>query len=98
MRKYGKFSIHKELIDKAINNEVHRGDLQSILANFLILRAEMDFCSNSIEYIAFSDLFEEVEEGCISPSYTLFIAEIPAVGIPIEDGITRLSFLRVEKL
>lgn len=93
MRKYGKFSIHKELIDKAINNEVHMGDLQSILANFLILRAEMDFCSNSIEYIAFSDLFEEVEEWCISPSYRLLIEQEQIDGQPIA-----LTFLGVEKL
>lgn len=63
--KIGKFSISDELVKQ--NPEA----VKKVMGQCVILRAEFIYSSRVFEYEAISDLFEEVDEGCISPEYLM---------------------------
>ena len=70
-RQIGKFSIDRDILDKILNGEILH--FEDILKHFIIVKAEMDFASNSVEYYAYSNLFEELNIGHIVPYYTLYL-------------------------
>ena len=58
----GKFFIHQDLVRNFIEDERY-GVLQEALSKVLIVEAYSSFLSNSIEYLGYSELFEEIPEG-----------------------------------
>lgn len=67
-KRTGSFQISHELLLK------HPDIAMKIFAKCIIVRAESLFINNSIEYNAYSPLFDEVDDGVISPEY-LWVAE-----------------------
>ncbi len=45
--------------------------VKELLANILVVKAEMDYCLNGILYTAISELFTELPEYVITPIYEL---------------------------
>jgi hypothetical protein len=68
-KKIGKFSIDGSLIEGTINNRYI--GLSDILNKFIIIRAEYLYHINAVEYIAYSELFEEVPELSAVPIYEI---------------------------
>ena len=70
MRRIGKFSIDNSVIRMYLDGAVIGLD-KNVFSNFVIVRAEYRFESERVEYIAYSNLFEEVHECCQAPRYHL---------------------------
>ena len=69
-RRGGFFTIDKELI-------FDQPDLvMSLLSNFLIVRAEMNFMSERVEYQAYSPLFKPTVQGGEYPHYDIIIDDM----------------------
>ena len=71
-KRKGKFYVSRRIGEMAIDNEWLR---ECLFSNFVIIRAEYLFYNDQIEYIAYSPLFREVEEGESIPRYELIITE-----------------------
>jgi hypothetical protein len=73
-------------------NEIGRGwrNLLPIMGNFVIVRAEMKYSTDAIEYTGFSDLFEEVEEFCEPPLYEILINDL---AVPVAINAVRSDAL-----
>ena len=67
--RWGRFSIDRECIEE------WPLDALFMMNGILIVRAESNFVSNAIDYMALSFLFDEVPEGEISPEYVLIFNE-----------------------
>ncbi len=67
--KLGRFKVSEEFI---------RRDWRSLLqlfANFVIVDAKWNFATRSVEYLAFSELFEEIEDGVEAPDYAIEVTK-----------------------
>jgi hypothetical protein len=60
-----------------------------LFSKFIPLRAEMMWHEGHIEYIGISELFDEREEGCVTPQYDVIIDQD-------ESGVYKIS--KVEKM
>lgn len=67
--KIGTFSIPCEWIRKKPSV------MYAIMAKMIIVRCELVYQSNSLEYIAISELFEENEPHCTPPRYIIDVTE-----------------------
>ena len=67
-RNIGIFYISQELIEEADHSK-----LSKVMSNFVIIRAEQRFDLRSIEYIAYSPLFAQVEEAMKYPTYDIVV-------------------------
>lgn len=67
-RKVGRFSIDMELLR---NNDV---TVFTIFKDVIPVRAEAHFATNSIEYVALSPYYTDVEVGEIPPKYTCVLS------------------------
>lgn len=56
-----------------------RQAVKTIMQHMIIVHAQADFMRDAIEYQAFSELFDEVDEACIIPEYELMVDENLAV-------------------
>lgn len=74
----------------ALNKEINVAELQKILSNFIIVKAELDFCSDEVHYIAYSELFDAVPKGSVPPNYTLDIIGKFQPGKRIEITLERV--------
>jgi hypothetical protein len=66
----GRFSISHHALRYSTGEQ-----LCSLFGNFIVMRAESMFVSDSIEYLAYSALFEPCDYGDIPPEYTLKITQ-----------------------
>ena len=76
-RQFGKFKILEIMID-------NQPDLvRKIMGECIIVRAERMYVHDAIEYDAFSDHFESLDEGLMAPEYEWIITgdEIKAVKV-----------------
>lgn len=78
----GRFSLAvKHRFDKVKGNGTVRPALiKAILGQCVIVKAEWDYCAATIEYTAYCDKFEKLEDGLIPPVYVWH-------GIDSDDGI-----------
>jgi hypothetical protein len=60
----GRIQINIGLIEDADADQ-----LLKVLDRFLVVRAEYLYPARAIEYVAYSDLFEQVPRGCREPDY-----------------------------
>ncbi len=67
----GKFKIYHDML----RNGWH--DLLPIMGNFVIVQASMDWATSATEYVAYSPLFDVVDDGVSAPEYALHIAIMP---------------------
>jgi len=65
----GKFLIHFDMIEEAADNIETESVLANIFSRCIIYRAEAMYYSKCIEYQAFSNDFDIVEEGGLIPEY-----------------------------
>lgn len=65
----GKFYIDKDLIENNFE------EVQKIMSKVVVVRAEMLYQSNSIEYMAISKDFDEVSEGKEIPTYKVKVSQ-----------------------
>ena len=88
-RRRGKFMVSRELLSEATP------ELVEFMKNFLIIRAEMLFHTDAIEYIAISELFDPVKEGYDAPEYDFTITKkidgtLKVVTVKVDaDGTTK---------
>lgn len=75
MRRLGRFRISMEMIREST------AEVRLALSGMLIVRAEQMFESDAIEYVAASEYFEPVEQGCRAPEYTPRLTKVP-----LDDG------------
>lgn len=61
----GKFSISLDMIDK------YPITIKKVMGECIIVKAEIDYLSNTIEYTALSDWFEEVAENQCPMYYSI---------------------------
>lgn len=87
MKRKGFFKLDKQIIEK--EPEI----VMQLLGKMIIVRAEMMYITNTIEYGAYSELFEEVEEGKFIPTYDIKIHKIPNN----DDGID-ISFEAIKTI
>jgi hypothetical protein len=67
-RKLGNFSVPLEWLESIMNR-----DAEEIFKNFRIIRAEIDYASNAVLYVAASELFDRVPENTMAPSYRIMV-------------------------
>lgn len=70
-RQIGRFRIHADIVRERWQR------LRPMMADFVIVRAEMDFVSDHIEYTAFSEWFEPVPLGIQAPLYDIVLWRTP---------------------
>ena len=64
--RFGVFSLSVELLNSMTDNELH-----FLFCNFVIFKAEHNFACNYIEYQAYSELFNILENSNILPEYII---------------------------
>lgn len=64
----GRFTISNDVIHAA---DTYGSPLYRLFAKMIIVRAECDFMSDSIEYYAYSPMFRPVEDGETVPRYNI---------------------------
>jgi hypothetical protein len=71
-RRIGKFSVcdSERTTDRLYT-------LFGMMQNFVVLRADYDFSSQSIEYTAISPFFDVLPEGQRAPRYEVFVTYLP---------------------
>lgn len=47
--------------------------IQLIMGKVIIIRAESLFDREEIEYLAYSELFDEIKEGTVAPTYAIIV-------------------------
>ena len=62
----------RTFIDEDFINQ-YPEDILSILAHFVVVRAEFDYCGRNVEYRGYCHLFEPISEGEELPEYSFFI-------------------------
>jgi len=73
-RKYGRFKIHRELVEKGtIAPQELKGFMFEVMGKVIVLRAEHRLATDEIEYEAYSEEFDEIEFGMKVPEYTVAI-------------------------
>lgn len=77
----GRFGISLTLAER--EQELAR----AIMGKCIIVRCEMMYETNRLEYVAISDEFDEVPQGAMAPEYEVHISE----------GGARIEFVRVDK-
>jgi hypothetical protein len=66
----GRFILHREVF--------HRWeDMLPLMGNFVVIEAKFRWDTNCIEYLAYSNLFEPIEEGVAAPEYDIEVALFP---------------------
>jgi hypothetical protein len=83
MNNYGRFSISSELIrrnPKAVIDAFNKLGL-------LVVRAEMLYAEQAIEYTAYCESFEHVPEGTIIPEYIIRITTDNDIFSLVEYGL-----------
>jgi len=90
LRRRGRFNVSRDLIDAPSHI------LFEFFKNFIIVRAEFMYDSDSIEYIAVSWLFSPIEKGIETPDYNFEITEQEDGSIEIKAR--RLSDEKGKKL
>ena len=68
-RRIGRFVLSRMTIER--DQETAR----AIMGRCIILRCEMMYHMNALEYIAMSPDFDEIEQGMIAPDYEVHISE-----------------------
>lgn len=80
-RRVGRFSIPIDLIDTDQPESTHgAAEAAAIMACCIIVRAEMDYASQRINYAAICPQFFEISEGAIVPVYTWEFERDPYLG------------------
>ncbi len=69
-RSVGRFQISRTIIEE------EPWIARCVMSRCIILRAEMLYAEDAIEYWAISDMFEEVEPSFVTPFYEIIIDEI----------------------
>lgn len=69
VNRYGRFSISLDLV----HQDPYR--IMAILSQCLVVRCELLYAGNRLEYIALSEAFSEVPTGMITPEYQVVISE-----------------------
>ena len=71
-RRYGRFSIDRSLFETAYHH------FALALSRCAVVRAELDFASDSIDYIAIGAAFTPVPVGMLIPEYDLVFHNLDA--------------------
>lgn len=66
----GRISLSFDVIRNILTDSI---PIQSIFKNFIIVSAEARYMDNYIDYEAYSELFDEIAEGQVTPTYELVI-------------------------
>ena len=61
--RYGKFTIDRSFI------EDHPDVVLQVMANVIVIKAELLWAEKVMDYVGLSEDFEEVEPGAVTPSY-----------------------------
>lgn len=80
-QKIGRFRIWRPMIER------EPAVIRSIMARMIVVRAELRWDTDSIEYVALCDDFDLVEQGFIAPEYEIEIHS--------EEGFQR--FIRLDQ-
>jgi hypothetical protein len=68
-RRLGRFSIHREFLEGGVD----RVKMLAFMQNFVVVRAEYMYATESFEYQAFSPLFDVIDRGDLIPEYMFAI-------------------------
>ena len=68
-RRIGRFALSRLIVER--DQETAR----AIMGRCIVLRCEMMYHMNALEYIAMSPDFDEIEQGMIAPEYDVHISE-----------------------
>lgn len=77
-KRIGRFAMSRELVER--DPETAR----AVMGRCIVVRCEMMYTHDSLEYMAISPDFDEVPEGTIAPEYDVIIS----------DGGRRIEFKR----
>ena len=67
----GRFTIFNDIL----RNGWH--DLLPLMGNFVVVQTQIDLAMNTTEYVAYSPMFDVIEEFSSAPRYELTIAQMP---------------------
>lgn len=75
-KRLGQFHVTPELLEDG-----NRDMLKQFFANMIVYQAQFDYRMRAVTYIAESDLFDPVPEGCVAPDYEMMCHRDYATGI-----------------
>lgn len=78
-RRIGRFTIGRTVIEDTPEVAL------AVMRKVIVVRAEMMYAADTVEYVALSPDFQVVEGGCSAPEYRVIVTEIPTSGVG-EDG------------
>lgn len=83
----GRFSLSDDFISDAASHITAEGDAEffAIFRRCVVVRAECQYATRCIEYVAFCDQFDEVENGFSLPVYDIDITRSESLmgGVPV---------------
>lgn len=62
-------------------------DVMAVMSHCLILRAEHHVVQDLVEYVAYSELFEKIEEGYKAPEYIFAVKKYMQDGLCFTDVV-----------
>ena len=69
-RRRGRFRVTTELVRE------HPDELMRVLVRCLVVRCEMDYATDSLEYTALSGYFDEVDDYLVTPEYECLLEHV----------------------
>lgn len=79
----GRFKISREFLRD------HWRELRPLFAEVVVVKVSYDFCSDLMEYAAYSDRFDDIELGVELPLYEIHYEQVD--GRPVFKGFVRLK-------
>lgn len=85
-RRRGKFFVSMDAID-----DFARKHLPELWQNFVVVDARANYMSRTVEYCAYSPLFDEISYGEIVPTYDIVISKnrCPQTGVDVVEVSAR---------
>lgn len=92
----GRFSISEPLIERILDGEQNaQAAWCAVFGQVVVIEATRNFCKREIEYLAYSEQFDESPEGIEAPEYTVTISMHREPVGPIESTVFSVKFTRI---
>ncbi|HEY9705769.1 MAG TPA: hypothetical protein V6C58_25255 [Allocoleopsis sp.] len=72
-QRYGTFYIRRQMLEQAKTDSEVRATISDIFSKCIIVRAELMFATDEVEYRAYSDAFDEIDIHEVAPKYEWLI-------------------------
>ena len=81
-QRIGKFRVSAHIIANSNREDNNRDFLHLLFGRCIIIQAGYNFEHDAFEYLAFSDLFEEITPGALIPYYLIDVENMENQDVP----------------